>query len=121
MRNCFDMSVKKIERLLKNALLNEGEMVYALYEFELEEHLNFWIASMAEDGDDFILAVTEHSGDVAMALLHKTDGLYVNENARGKLQSLWLAQYANNIKKMIPYWAVELSAGSMPLMGVKFQ
>ena len=115
------MSAKRIERLLRNALLKEGKMVYALYEFELEENLNFWIASMAQDEDDFILAVTEHSGDVAMALLHKTDGLYVNENARGKLQSLWLDQYANNIEKMLPGWAAELSAGSMPLVGVKFQ
>lgn len=115
------MSAKRIERLLAKALLKEGKMAYALYEYELEENLADWVASMERDGDDFILSLTEHSNDVAMALLHKTDGLYINENAREKLKSLWLDQYANNIKKMIPYWAVELSAGSIPLMGVKFQ
>lgn len=115
------MGAKKIERLLTNALLKGGDMVYELYAFELEENLDFWATSMARDEDDFILTVDEHDGDVAMALLHKTDGLYVNEDAREKLKELWGGQYENNIRKMIPYWAAELSVGSLPLNGVKFQ
>jgi hypothetical protein len=113
------MSAKKIEKLLHTALLKQGKMVRALYEYELEEHLDLWKASMRRDGDEFILAVTEHSGHVAMALLHEADGLFVNEDARHKLQELWADKYAHNVKKLIPYWAAQLSAGSLPLMGVK--
>jgi len=117
----FKQERRRIEHLLRNALLNEGEMVYDLYEYELEENYDLWVASMKRDGNEFIFTVTEHSNDVAMALVDKTEGLFVNEKAREKLQELWEDQYANNINKLIPYWAVELAAGSLPLIGVKIQ
>ncbi len=116
----LDLARKRIEHLLRKALLNDGEMVYELYEYELEENYDYWIASMKRDNNNFILTVTEHSNDVAMALVDKDDGLFVNEEARDKLKELWLDQYTNNIEKLIPLWAIELTAGSIPLMGVNF-
>jgi len=86
-------------------------MVYELYEYELEEQYDYWVFSMKRDGNDLILTVTEHSNDVAMALVDRTEGLFVNEEAREKLKAFWEDQYANNISKLIPYWAVELAAG----------
>ena len=117
----LDLARKRIEHLLKNALLNDGDMVYELYEYELEENYDYWIASMKRDGNNFILAVTEHSNDVAMALVDKDDGLFINEKARDKLKELWLDQYTTNVEKLIPYWAIQLASGSIPLMGVNFQ
>ena len=117
----LDLARKRIEQLLRKALLDDGEMVYELYEYELEENYDYWIASMKRDKNNFILAVTEHSNDVAMALVDKDDGLFVNEQARDKLKELWLDQYTNNVEKLIPYWAIQLAAGSIPLMGVNFQ
>ena len=118
--NKLDLARKRIEHLLRKALLNDGEMVSELYEYELEENYDYWIASMKRDNNNFILTVTEHSNDVAMALIDKHDGLFVNEEARDKLKKLWLDQYTNNVEKPIPYWAIELAAGSIPLMGVNF-
>ena len=62
--------------------------------------------------------VSWHSDCVAMARVDKDDGLFVNEEARDKLKELWLDQYTNNVEKLIPYWAIQLAAGSIPLMGV---
>jgi hypothetical protein len=43
------MRAKRTEKLLKQALLDEGEMRCELYEYELEELLDEWKASMAKD------------------------------------------------------------------------
>jgi hypothetical protein len=114
------LNTKKIESLLAKALLKNGKMAYSLYEYELEENREYWLNSLVQDRDDCIITITEHSGDVAMALLHKVDGLYINEHARKKLKELWLDHYEDNIKNMIPLWAAELSSGSIPLIGMKF-
>jgi hypothetical protein len=33
---------KRIEKLLRKALIQEGPMAYALYEHELVDHLDYW-------------------------------------------------------------------------------
>ncbi len=60
------MSIRKITKLLNQALLHDGEMAYTLYEYELEEVLKQLKSSMARDKDDYILVVTENNGHVAM-------------------------------------------------------
>jgi hypothetical protein len=113
------MTRKKIETLLKEALLNDGEMSYALYEHELEELIANLQSSMKRDKDEYIFTVTENRGDVAMLLIEKSGELYVNEEAREKLKSLWLNSYAINMKKLIPVFARQLQKSELPINGVK--
>ena len=44
-------------------------------------------SSLAHDRDDYIFAVTEKSGHVAMVLIEKTGHVYINEQAKEKLGS----------------------------------
>jgi hypothetical protein len=75
---------KKIESLLRKALLEEGKMEYSLYEYELEEHVDYWYDGLKADRDDFVFAVTENSGHVAMVLILPDKTVLVNEAARTK-------------------------------------
>lgn len=113
------MSTKKIAHLLKRALLNNGRMEYALYEHELEELLDELRSSMARDKDDYIFAVTENSGDVAMVLIEKSGAVYTNEQARERLKALWQAAYKSNMQELIPVFARQLNNGDLPINGVK--
>ncbi len=63
------MSKKNIERNLKKALLDDGPLVQALFEYELEEYVEEYMKSKQEDNDEFFFAITEHSSDVAMLLI----------------------------------------------------
>ena len=80
------MSKKTIEKNLIKALLNDGEMAYALFEHELEEHIKEFMKSKKKDKDDYFFAVTEHTNDVAMLLIGKDDNVHVNEEARALLK-----------------------------------
>ena len=113
------MSVKKIEKLLKQALLKNGEMNHSLYEFELEEIVDSLKQSMRDDNDDYIFSVTENSGHVAMVLIEKSGQVHINEEARGKLKILWPAAYKGNMQKLIPAFAKQLNEGEIPVNGVK--
>ncbi len=111
---------KKIEKALKAALLENGEMSHGLYEFDLEDGLDYWRDSLREDNDDYLFAVTENSGDVAMVLFEKAGKIHINEQAREKLQALWISDaYPRNMKKLIPMFAKQLKAGHIPANGVK--
>ena len=113
------MTAKRIDKLLKQALLCDGEMKYELYQHELEELLDEWKSSMAKDKDDYIFAVTEGGGYVAMVLIEKSGQLHINEQARERLKALWHAAYESNMKKMIPAFAELLNEGEIPVSGVK--
>jgi hypothetical protein len=113
------MTAKKLDKLLKQALLNDGEMKYELYQYELEELLDEWKSSMAKDKDDYIFAVTENSGQVAMVLIEKSGQVHINEQARERLKALWLGAYESNIKRLIPAFAELLNEGEIPVNGVK--
>src|SRR5262245_40802982 len=93
------MTAKKIEKLLRQALLQEGAMPYRLYEYELEERLDDLQSSLTADQDDDIFTVTENNGDVAMALLEKSGQVYSNEQARERLQALWPVGSTGNLKQ----------------------
>ena len=113
------MTAKNIEKLLKQALIHDGEMQYELYEYELEELLDELKLSLAKDNDDYIFAVTENSGHVAMVLIEKSGQVHINEQAREKLKVLWPAAYESNMEKLIPAFAKQLNEGEIPINGVK--
>jgi hypothetical protein len=54
------MSARKIEKLLRQALLHDGKMQRQLYEYELAEVVDEMRQSLVEDNDDYIFAVTEN-------------------------------------------------------------
>ena len=94
-------------------------MPYGLYEYELEELLDELTASLAADHDDYIFAVTENSGHVAMVLIEQAGHVYINEQARKKLQALWPRTYTRNMRHLIPVFARQLHHGELPINGVK--
>lgn len=110
---------KKIESLLRKALLEEGKMEYSLYEYELEEHIDYWYDGLKADRDDFVFVVTENSGHVAMLLILPDKTVLVNEAARAKLSEFWQSNYSTNLKRLIPMMAKELANDSLFVNGVK--
>lgn len=113
------MTVRNIKKLLEQALLHNGEMAYALYEHELEEHLGKLMASLRQDRDDYLFTVTENRGHVAMVLIEKSGQVHINEQARERLKALWLTAYESNLKTLILAFAKQLDAGELPINGVK--
>jgi hypothetical protein len=110
---------KIIEKNLKIALLEEGDLVDALFEYELAEHVDEYLQSKKDDGDKYFFAVTEHSNDVAMLLIDESDNVHQNQVARDLLKSLWRDAYKSNMQKLIPQIAQELNAGYLFTAGVK--
>jgi hypothetical protein len=113
------MAVKNIKKLLEQALIQDSEMQYRLYQYELEELVGELKLSMVKDKDEFLFAVTEHSGDVAMVLIERSGQVYINEQARERLKALWPLSYVSNMKKFIPLFAKQLKKGEIPINGVK--
>ena len=114
----FTMSNREIANLLNKALLQDGEMEHALYEFELEEHIEYWYEGLKADRDEFVFAVTENSGDVAMVLITKEKTVYINEDAREKLVEFWPKTYKINMLHLIPVMAEELANDIIAVNGV---
>ena len=113
---------KRIEALLNKALLLDGKMEYGLYEHELEEHIDYWRKGLVDDNDEFVFVVTENSSDVALLLLTNENELFINEEARDKLQQLWPAEaYLYNLKKLIPAMAKQIANGILSVNGVKYE
>jgi hypothetical protein len=113
------MRKREIANLLHTALLHDGKMEHALYEYELEEHIECWYEGLKADRDEFVFAVTENSGDVAMVLITKEKMVYTNEDAREKLSEFWPETYNANMKHLIPMMAEELAKGIICVNGVK--
>jgi len=109
----------KILNLLNKALLESGEMDDGLYEYELKEHLDVWYKGLKDDHDDYVFIVTENSGHVAMVLMSKNKTVFVNESAREKLSELWLLNYENNLKLMLPMLAGDIDDGFFGVTGVR--
>ena len=113
------MSKKTIEKNLRKALLENGPLAQALFEYELEEHIEEFRVGKREDHDEYFFAVAAHSNDVAMLLVDKQDNLHINEDARALLQTLWRDSYRANLQRLIPDMAAELDAGYLYMAGVK--
>ena len=83
------MRKKTIEKNLIKALLGDGPLAKALFEYELEEHIEEYLQSKHQDDDKYFFAVTEHTNDVAMLLIDEHDKVHVNVAARTILKKLW--------------------------------
>jgi|GEM_PF-699492 len=113
------MTPKMLTKRLHKALLENGEMADALYEYELQENIDYWYKGLIRDQEDFVFVVTENSGDVAMVLITPDKTVYVNEKARAKLMEFWLAAYAQNIEQLIPAMVQDLLDGHFFETGCK--
>lgn len=113
------MKSKQIAALLQKALIEGGKMEQSLYEYELEEHIDYWYDGLKADRDDFVFAVTENSGHVAMVMIMPDKTVFVNEVARAKLSEFWRSNYAVNMKQLIPMMAEELADDIIFVNGVK--
>lgn len=119
------MTLKEIQDILERVLLQDDEMSRALYEWEMEEHVDYWFASMRRDRDEFLFVVDAHMNNVtrqpnaAMLLLEPPRVMAVNEAARDRLKVLWKGAYAPNIQKLIPTFAQQLKDGELSVNGVK--
>lgn len=109
---------KIIERNLRKALLDDGPLSWALFEYELEEHIEEFIQSKRSDKDKYFFAVTENSNHVAMLLIDEKDVVHVNEEARAILRILWRKAYRENLERLIPDMAGELDDGRIYIAGV---
>lgn len=110
---------KKIAQTLQKALLQDSEMSKALYEYELEEHIDYWYKGLKADQEDYVLVVTENSGDVAMVVITKDQKIYFNEEAKEQLKLLWKKQYFYNIKQLIPLMSQQLANDILSVTGLK--
>jgi len=115
------MNKSEIKQALHNALLADGKMEQALYEFELQENVADWKEGLIDYNEDFVFALTANNGSVAMILITKEDEIFINENAREKLKFFWKKQYKTNIELLLPNAVTDLSNGFFSLTGVKFK
>lgn len=113
------MKSKQIAMLLYKALLKNGKMAQSLYKYELEEHIDYWYEGLIADRDDFVFAVTENSGHVAMVMIMADKTVLVNEAARAKLSEFWQTNYSTNMERLIPIMAKELADDTLYVTGVK--
>ena len=110
---------RKIAHLLNKALLQDGKMERALYDYELVEHIGYWYEGLKAYRDEFVFAVTENSGSVAMILITADKTIYINEEAREQLSKFWPNAYETNMKRLIPMMAEELANDIISVNGVK--
>lgn len=110
---------KQLINRLRQALLEEGEMAYGLYEHELKEHIDYWYKGLKRDREDVVFVVTENTGDVAMVLITRNKTVYVNEEARQELMKVWQMNYANNMEMLIPAMVGDLMNNCFAVTGVK--
>ena len=113
------MSKKTIANNLKRVLLDDAPFAMALFDYELREHIEEYLESKRADHDRYFFAITEHTNDVAMLLIDEQDAIYINEDARAMLRTLWRDAYAHNIERLIPKLAQDLHAGYLSTAGVQ--
>lgn len=109
---------KRIEGELRKALIQNGAMTKALFEYELAEYVDYWYEGLKADRNEFVFAVTENSGHTAMVLITKEKMIYVNEMARRKLSKIWGDTYQSNMKMLIPDMAEQLANDIIAVNGV---
>ena len=113
------MTATKITKLLKKALLENGDMAHALYEHELKEHIDYWYKGLKRDKEDVVFVLTENTGDVAMVFITRDKTVYINEDARQELMKIWQANYANNLEMLLPIMVKELMNDCFAVTGIK--
>jgi hypothetical protein len=113
------MTKQDIVQRLRSALLEGGVMSKALYELELQEHIDFWHKGLKRDKEDLVFVVTENMGQVAMVLITRDKTVYINEDARRELARVWKLNYENNLEMLLPAMAGDLINGYVAITGVK--
>jgi biopolymer transport protein ExbD len=119
------MTKNQIKKALEDALFKDGNMEADLYEYELEEMQEDLKASLQEDNDDYIFALTVHTNDVtqkqdtALVLIEKSGEVYINEAAREKLKAIWERGYAANLRSVLADFIQQLHNGEIPINGIK--
>ena len=119
------MTLEEIRQALEHALLHEGEMHRELYEYELEEHVDYWKASMPRDQDEFLFVVdvrmneVTHQPNAALLLLEPSGAISINQPARDRLEALWGKATVPNMQTLIPSFAKQLNEGVLPVHGVQ--
>lgn len=119
------MTKNQIKKALEEALFKDGKMETGLYEYELEEIIDDLKASLLEDNDDYIFALTVHTNDVtlqqdtALVLIEKAGAEHINEAARDKLKEIWERAYTPNMRILLPDFVQQLHNGEIPINGVK--
>lgn len=110
----------RIENVLRKALLLNGELSQGLFEYELEEHIEYWKNSLKKDKDEYLFVVTENNGVVAMLLITNKYELFINDKARRKLQKIWKEDvYEENIEFLLPIMTKDLENDIISVNGVK--
>ena len=112
------MPADAIAQRLTEILLNDADMSAELFEDELMPNLKEFRSSMEKDGDEFMFAIAEHQGEVAMVLLEPEEKTYINADARRRLKERWPRSYENNMEVMIPEFAEDLDGGEFAIVGV---
>jgi hypothetical protein len=119
------MTLKEICDVLEHVLLQDGEMDRALYEWEMEEHVDYWTAKMRQNQSEYLIVADVSMNMVtgqpraALLVLEPAGPISVNEAARDRLKALWKDAYAPNMQKLIPSFAQMLKDGQLPVHGVK--
>lgn len=109
----------QIANSLSKALLENGPMVYVLYEYELEENIDYWHKSILKDKEDFGIVITENRSHVAMLLIEADKTIYINEAVREKLQNLWFQTYMQNMLRFVPMIVEDVLNNQFFFNGVK--
>lgn len=112
------MSQNALIPTLKKALVAEGPLSLELFNFDLKDGLEEFLASKLNSKEDFFFAVTENRGHVAMLLIDENNQLLINEQARAWLKAKWRnGVYERNMRLFIPQMAEDLTAGYIAQMG----
>lgn len=106
---------------LYQALLLDKKMDKALYEFDLKEHIEKWKQELQDDKDEFMFAITENSGNVAMVLITKRNSVFINEKALKKLKALFNAAYKQNIETLLPNIVADLLNDNIAANTISYQ
>jgi hypothetical protein len=112
------MRTKAIADTLKRVLLEDAPFSQALFEYELQEHVEGYLESKHTDNDHYFFAITVQTDDAAMLLINEDDTIYVNEEARTVLRGLWRDNYTHNMRLLIPEMAKDLHDGYLFATGV---
>lgn len=105
--------------LLRSALLESGPLSRIVYENALEDNIDRWHIGIQIDDENYLFAVAEMGGEIAMVLVESNKRLYINEAARQKLADLWTTAYRTNLENLIPIFAEDLADGALSVTAVR--
>jgi len=115
------MGIREISSGLRKTLLQAENMSLSLYEEKIAVDIDGWYNRLKADGEDYVLLITEKSGDIAMALIGKDKNIYVNEEARAQLSKMWGKNFTKEVKFLIPRIADDIDGYIVSVIGITVQ